>query len=69
VTELTRAQVMVELAGIAAAAASIEERARALLEVLRRVVPSQAAWLALRDPERGTHMPLATLGDTDPLRA
>jgi hypothetical protein len=69
VTQLTRAQVIVEVAGIAAAAASIEERSRALLGVLRRVMPAEATWLALRDPERGTHTPLATQGHAGPLRA
>jgi hypothetical protein len=69
VTQLTRAQVIVEVAGIAATAASIEERAQALLGVLRGVMPSEAGWLALRDPERGTHTPLATEGNADPLRA
>jgi hypothetical protein len=69
VTELTRAQVVVEVAGIAATAASLEERAQALLDVLCRVMPSEATWLALRDPERGTHTPLATRGHADPLRA
>jgi hypothetical protein len=56
------------VAGIAATPASIEERAQALLDVLHRLVPAQAAWLALRDPERGRHTPLATLGEADPLR-
>jgi hypothetical protein len=69
VTELTRAQVMVEAAGIAATPGAIEERARALVEVLQRVIPAEAVWLALRDPERGTHAPLATLGAAAPLRA
>jgi hypothetical protein len=69
VTQLTRAQVIVEVAGIAATAASIEQRSQALLDVLRRVMPSEAIWLALRDPERGTHAPLATRGHADPLRA
>jgi hypothetical protein len=66
VTELTRAQVMVEAAGIAATPGAIEERARALVEVLQRVIPAEAVWLALRDPERGTHAPLATLGAAAP---
>jgi hypothetical protein len=69
VTELTPAQVMAEVAGIAAAPDAIEERARALVEVLQRVIPAEAFWLALRDPERGTHAPLATAGAAGPLRA
>jgi hypothetical protein len=68
VTELAQAQVMVEMAGIAAYG-GVEERAQALVEVLQRVIPAEAFWLALRDPERGTHAPLATAGDAAPLGA
>jgi DNA-binding CsgD family transcriptional regulator len=38
------------LAETAASAATMSERAQALLEVLRRVVPFDGAWLALADP-------------------
>jgi hypothetical protein len=62
-------RIALEIAGIAAAHASIEERAEATLESLHRAVPWQAAWLALRDPERRVHTPLATAGDAGPLRA
>jgi hypothetical protein len=36
---------------------------------LRRAVPHEAAWLALRDPERRIHTPPATGGHATPLRA
>lgn len=69
--ELTSAhvRVAVEIARIAAAPATPEERAEALLEPLRRAIPYAAAWLALRDPERRVHTPLATDGEIGPLRA
>ena len=62
-------QVAVEVAGIAAAPASIAERAAALLEPLRRVVPFQGAWIGLLDPERHEHVPLVSPGYDDRLRA
>ena len=67
-TEPTRARAIAEVAGIAAAPDAIEERARALVDVLQRVIPAEAFWLALRDPEGGTHAPLATVGAAAPLR-
>lgn len=62
-------QVAVEVAGIAARPAGIEERAQALLEPLRRVVPFEAAWLGLLDPERREHVALAFQGSDDRIRA
>jgi hypothetical protein len=64
----TIAEVAAEVTWIATAPATIEERAEAILGTLSRAVPSDAAWLALRDPERRTHIPLATAGHADPLR-
>jgi GAF domain-containing protein len=64
----TSGRLAAEVARIATTPASIEDRAAALLEVLRRVVPCDAAWLALRDPERRSHTPLATSGYAEPLR-
>jgi hypothetical protein len=64
----TSRRLAAEVARIATTPASIEDRAAALLEVLRRVVPCDAAWLALRDPERRSHTPLATSGYAEPLR-
>jgi DNA-binding CsgD family transcriptional regulator len=64
-----RLQVAVEVAGIAATPAAIEERAAALLESLRRVVPFQAGWIALLDPERRRLVPLVSPGYDDTVRA
>src|SRR4051794_22278148 len=44
------------------------ERSAAALEALGRVLPFDAAWLAVRDPEARRHTPLATAGAADPLR-
>jgi DNA-binding CsgD family transcriptional regulator len=48
------------LAETAASAGTTSERAHALLEVLRRVVPFDAAWLALADPLRSSYSSLAS---------
>ena len=48
-------RVVREVAGIALAPASVEERAEALLESLRQVTPFQAGWTGLLDPERREH--------------
>src|SRR4051795_11303806 len=45
------------------------ERSAAALEALGRVLPSDAAWLAVRDPEARRHTPLATTGAGEPLGA
>jgi hypothetical protein len=57
-----------ELAGSAAAATTLQERAQAVLDRLGRLLPFDAAWLALRDPERRRHTPVATTGPAEPLR-
>lgn len=57
-----------ELAGIAASPATVQERAAQVLEHLRRIVPFDAGWLAVRDAERHRHLPLATTGAVAPLR-
>src|SRR3954469_13870964 len=56
-----------ELAGIAAGT-TVQQRAQAVLERLGGILPFDAAWLAVRDPERRRHMPLATTGPDEPLR-
>src|SRR4051812_25502118 len=56
-----------EMAQISAAAGSVEQRANALLESLRRVIPYAAAWLAVRDPETRLHRRIGSDGDTEPL--
>jgi DNA-binding CsgD family transcriptional regulator len=57
-----------ELAGIAMTPATLQERAEAVLAALGRVLPFDAAWLAVRDPEERRHTPLATAGHAEPLR-
>lgn len=56
-----------EVAAIAAGVGPVglEERARALLDSLRRVVPFQAGWLGLLDPEHRVHVPLVVQGYED----
>jgi len=56
-----------ELAGIAAGT-TLQQRAQAVLERLDRILHFDAAWLAVRDPERRRHTPLATTGPDEPLR-
>jgi len=57
-----------EIAGIAAAAATVQERGAEVLQHLGRIVPFDAGWLAVRDAERNMHLPLATTGAVAPLR-
>lgn len=62
-------RVTFEVAGIASSTSRIEERAEALLEQLRRVVPFQAARIGLLDPERGAPASLASQGYDDAVSA
>jgi hypothetical protein len=62
-----RAAVWSEITGIAAAPGRVGERAQALLEPLRRVLPCAAAWIAVRDPVTRRHVSVGTAGDTGPL--
>ena len=57
-----------EFAGIAASHATVQERAAEVLRHLAQIMAFDAGWLALRDPERHRHIPLATTGDAAPLR-
>jgi hypothetical protein len=57
------------LAQIAVTPGTLQQRAEEILAVLGRVLPYDAAWLAVRDPEQGRHTPLATAGAAEPLRA
>jgi hypothetical protein len=57
-----------ELAGLAASPATVQERAAEVLRHLHRIVPFDAGWLAVRDPERRCHVPLAITGPAEPLR-
>ena len=56
-----------EMAQIAAVAGSVEQRADALLGLLRGVVPYAAAWIGVRDPETRTHRRVGSDGDADSL--
>jgi GAF domain-containing protein len=57
-----------ELARIAITPDDLQERAAAILQVLGQVLPYDAAWLAVRDPEHRQHTPLATAGPAEQLR-
>jgi hypothetical protein len=57
-----------QLARIATTPDTLHDRAAAVLAVLGQVLPFDAAWLAVRDPEQGRHTPLATAGTAEPLR-
>jgi hypothetical protein len=47
----------------------VHDRAAGILERLERILPFDAGWLALRDPEQQRHVPLATTGPAGPLAA
>jgi hypothetical protein len=46
----------------------VEERAAEILHQLGRMIPFDAGWLALRDPDQHRHVPLATTGTAESLR-
>jgi len=52
---------------MAAAAGRVEQRADALLGSLGKVIPYDAGWIAVRDPETRTHRRVGSDGDTDAL--
>lgn len=60
-------RLQVELADISTRSQDLNQRALGVLEALGRVMPFDAGWLAVRDPERGRHVPLATTGAAAPL--
>jgi hypothetical protein len=64
VTDLTMewARITAEVARIAAMPGRIEQRAEALLDPLRRIVPFQAVWISLLDQQRREQPPLVALG-------
>jgi hypothetical protein len=57
-----------ELAEISAGTTTVGQRAQAVLERLGQILPFDAAWLAVRDPDRRRHTPVATTGPAEPLR-
>ncbi|SFL21731.1 helix-turn-helix transcriptional regulator [Geodermatophilus ruber] len=57
------------IARIAAEPASVAERAEQMLELLRRVVPCEAASISVRDPERQGRFALAATGEVAALHA
>lgn len=61
-------EVAAEVAALADLPASLEERAEAILDPLRRVIPFQAARIALLDPELRQHDLLSCHGYNDHLR-
>jgi hypothetical protein len=63
-----RGALQLELSRIALSPDTLQERAAAVLDMLARVLPYDAAWLAIRDPEERRHTPLATAGPAEPLR-
>ena len=63
------AEVATEVAALADLPASPAERAEAILESLRRVIPFQAARIALLDPELRRHHLLSCHGYNDRIRA
>jgi DNA-binding CsgD family transcriptional regulator len=61
-------QVAAEVRCIASRPGRIDQRAEALLEPFRRVVPFRAAWISLLDPELGEQAPLISQGYPDGFR-
>src|SRR3954468_15690537 len=57
-----------ELADVGTMAEGLNQRAEEVLKALGRILPFDAGWLAVRDPERRRHVPLATTGAAEPLR-
>jgi len=57
-----------ELADVGSMAEGLNQRAQEVLEALGRIIPFDSGWLAVRDPERRRHIPLATTGAAEPLR-
>lgn len=63
------AEVAAEVAALAVQPANLEERAEAILDPLRRVIPFQAVRIALLDPELRQHDLLSCHGYHDRIRA
>jgi len=67
-TELELPELRLDIADIAASSGSVHERAAGILHRLGRLLPFDAGWLALRDPEQHRHLPLATTRAAEALR-
>jgi hypothetical protein len=63
----SRVTVRADMAEIATQAGSVEQRADAMLESLRGVIPYAAGWIAVRDPETCIHRRVGSDGDIEPL--
>jgi hypothetical protein len=57
-----------DFARLAGSCETVEERAAAILQQLERILVFDAGWLAVRDPERHRHVPVATTGAAAPLQ-
>ena len=57
-----------ELVDVGSMAEGLNQRAEEILEALGRIIHFDSGWLAVRDPERRRHVPLATTGAAEPLR-
>src|SRR4051794_26936754 len=66
--ELRPPELQREIPRLAAPSATVHERAAEILQQLGRILPFDAGWLAVRDPERCRHVPLATTAAAAPLR-
>jgi DNA-binding CsgD family transcriptional regulator len=62
------AEVLTEVAGIAAAPGTLAERAEALLAQVHRVVRFDAGWVALLPPDQDSYVPLARSGYDERIR-
>ncbi|SHF85208.1 GAF domain-containing protein [Geodermatophilus nigrescens] len=58
-----------QVAGVVESSATVQERAAEHLRRLGRTLAFDVGWLAVRDPERRTHVPLATTGPAEALVA
>jgi DNA-binding NarL/FixJ family response regulator len=60
-------QVMAEVARVASGPGGLEQRAFALVEPLRLIMPFDSIWISLLDPELREQPPLLSLGNPDGL--
>src|SRR4051794_37896910 len=59
------AEVLTEATGMAAAPGTLVERAECLLELMQRVIPSEAGFITLLPPGESAHLPLSRHGYDD----